>query len=253
MEKKENTLEEILFQLTLKGISSLRKVLFWGEGAEELSSYVGGWIASRGMDVILLDGANRFDPYVVSSFGKKVLIPPERLLKKILIARAFTCYQMVTLIERLVPFIEESIESSIQNWYFILLGPLGLFLDQEVSEREALYLFKRAFGRIEVMAGAGASFFIFQHSIGSHFPFRKGGRERGGESRKNFLTKRLFQFSDLVWKIYLEGQKPRVVLIKGIDFKHTLENSQLQKEEWKIGGNLHFGLRGIDGTNSSSF
>ena len=51
------------------------------------------------MDVIVLDGANGFDPYRVSSFARKALIPPERLLKRIRIARAFTCYQMATLVD----------------------------------------------------------------------------------------------------------------------------------------------------------
>ena len=56
-------------------------------------------MASKGMDVIVLDGANRFDPYMVSSVARRAMIPPEKLLKSIRIARAFTCYQMATLIE----------------------------------------------------------------------------------------------------------------------------------------------------------
>src|SRR5512134_492985 len=79
------------------------KVLFWGDGAGGISSYVAGWMAGHGMDVILLDGANRFDPYTVSFFARSIFISPETLLKKIRMARAFTCYQMATLMgEKLV-------------------------------------------------------------------------------------------------------------------------------------------------------
>ncbi len=77
-----------------------RKVLFGGERIGGISSYLAGWMAGGGIDVIVLDGANGFDPYRVSSFARKALIPPERLLKKIRIARAFTCYQMATLVRR---------------------------------------------------------------------------------------------------------------------------------------------------------
>ena len=99
--RREDSFDEILLQLTQVGLSappvSPRKVLFLGEGAGEISSYVAGWLAGKEMDVIVLDGANRFNSYTVSSFARRALISPEKLLKSIRIARAFTCYQMATL------------------------------------------------------------------------------------------------------------------------------------------------------------
>ena len=65
------TLDEVLSQVQT-GLPG--KVLFGGERAGEISSYVAGWLAGRGIDVIVLDGANRFDPYMVSSFARKALI-----------------------------------------------------------------------------------------------------------------------------------------------------------------------------------
>ena len=97
-------LDDVLLRVST---SSPQRVLFWGDGAGEISSYVAGWMAGKGIDVILLDGANCFNPYMVSSFARRALIPPERLLRKIRIARAFTCYQMATLMgERLVSLVE---------------------------------------------------------------------------------------------------------------------------------------------------
>jgi hypothetical protein len=109
-------LDQIFSELVLAGTqgqSSLqRKVLFEGERVAGISSYLAGWMAGGGIDVIVLDGANGFDPYMVSSFARKILIPPERLLKKIRIARAFTCYQMATLVERLASLLHQ--EGAIQ-------------------------------------------------------------------------------------------------------------------------------------------
>src|SRR4030067_960503 len=107
MDLQRTSIDEIFSQLVLSGppiqSASTRKALFWGEGVGEISSYVAGWMVGKGIDVIVLDGANRFNPYVASSLARKALISPERLLKKIRIARAFTCYQMANLIgEKLV-------------------------------------------------------------------------------------------------------------------------------------------------------
>jgi len=217
------SLDEILFQLTLDGLPVLpRKILFWGEGAGEISSYAAGWMAGGGRDVIVLDGANRFDPYMVSSLARKALIPPEKLLKRIRIARAFTCYQMATLVEeKLVALLrqEEAIDQTNKPWV-ILLGPISTFLDEDVPERETRPLFERMLGKIVEMAVNGISFFLFQPDP----PFSKVGttRNRGGSgglvnSKRTFLTRRLFQISTLAWRIHWEEEGAKLVLEKGVD------------------------------------
>src|SRR4030042_5615148 len=130
----KNSLEEILLQLTLDGVpASPKKVLFRGEGTGGIASHVAGWMAGKGMDVIVLDGANRFNPYMASSFARKVLISPEKILKRIRIARAFTCYQMATLIgEKLSLFLgRERFDGQTRKPWVILLGPLTTFLDED--------------------------------------------------------------------------------------------------------------------------
>ncbi len=183
---------------------TLRKVLFEGEGTGKISSYTAGWMASKGDEVIVLDGANRFDPYAVSSFARKVLIPPEGLLKRIRIARAFTCYQMATLMsEKLVCLLtEEGALDQEQKPKVILLGPITTFLDEDVPEREAGPLFERSLRRVDALTAEGISFFLFQPLIPSH-------------SKRAYLMKRLFQFSHLVWRITWEDEGPKVALEKG--------------------------------------
>ncbi|MEW6374187.1 MAG: hypothetical protein AB1502_00140 [Thermodesulfobacteriota bacterium] len=240
---RKNSLDEILLQLTRVGLPaqpvSSRKVLFWGERAGEISSYVAGWMAGKGMDVIVLDGANRFDPYMVSTFARKALIPPERLLKRIRIARAFTCYQMATLMgERLISLVgairampASRQESPLQKPWVILLGPITTFLDEDVPEREVRPLFERSLKKIEEMALRGIPFFLFQPSGFSENPpfppFSKGRMGRLMESRRTYLMRRLFQFSSLAWRICLEDQGPKMILEKRL-YKHQIPSTNIQ-------------------------
>jgi len=223
-----NSLDEVLSQLTLTHPFP-RKVLFWGDGAGGVSSYVAGWMAGRGIDVILLDGANRFNPYVVSSFARNALIPPEKLLRRIRIARAFTCYQMATLMgERLVSLLgEEGVAGRLQRSWVILLGPLTTFFDEDVPEREVRPLFERSLRKVEGMVMEGTPFFLFQPSVSPENdpPFTKGRLGRLIEPRKAYLTRSLFQFSELVWKISLDDEAPKMILEKGLT---KIADSRLQ-------------------------
>jgi hypothetical protein len=243
------SLDEILSQLTLTGPPvPPRKVLFWGEGAGEISSYLAGWMAGQGIDVIVLDGANGFDPYVVSSFAKKASIPPENLLKRIRIARAFTCYQMATLVEEKLAALlrQEGAISQTHKPWVILLGPITTFLDEDVPERETRPLFERMLRKMEEMAMDSVSFFLFQPNS----PFTKVGMSRndcrtdtrnrgraGGfvNSKRAFLARRLFQISTLVWRIHWEEEGAKLVLEKSAE-PNIIENCKLQNEKCKFVG-----------------
>lgn len=164
------------------------------------------------MDVIVLDGENRFNPYIVSSFARKALLSPEAMLKRIRIARAFTCYQMAALMERLIFLVETIHESPLQKQRVILLGPLTTFLDEDVPEREVRPLFQRALNKVEEMATEGVRFFLFQASVPSG-------------SRRADLMKRLSQFSDFIWRVSLEDEGPKVILEKRSIPNHTIFSS----------------------------
>ena len=228
------TLDEVLSQVQS---SVPRKVLFWGEGAGEISSYVAGWMAGKGIEVIVLDGANRFNAYTVSSFARRALIPPEKLLKSIRIARAFTCYQMATLVgERLISLVGAIRESPLQKPWVILLGPLTTFLDEDVPEREVRPLFERSLRKIEGIASGGVPFLLFQ----SHPPsslLRKGGEGGWMSSKRAYLMRRLFQFSNLIWRISLD-EEPQIVLEKG-----QIEENQLTGTQSQISSNYFAALK----------
>jgi len=225
--------DEIFSQLALSNPGekpvSPRKVLFWGERVGEISSYVAGWLAGKGIAVIVLDGANRFDPYMVSSFARKVLIPPERLLKGIRIARAFTCYQMAVMVgERLVSLVGAIHESPLPKPWVIILGPITPFMDEDVSEREVRPLFERSLKKIEEMALKGIPFLLFQpNGFSENPPVTKGGVGGLMSSRRAYLMRRLFQFANEVWRISLEDQEPKIVLEKELTLTKSLSHSAI--------------------------
>ena len=199
------------------------KVLFGGERVGEIASYVAGWLAGQRLDVIVLDGANRFDPYTVSFFARRAFLPPEELLKRIRIARAFTCYQMATLMgEKLTCLLKEDgrITQGQKPWV-ILLGPITTFLDEDVPEREAGPLLERSLKKVDSLVLKGISFFLFQSSV----PVR---------SKRAYLMRKLFQFSTVVWRMSLEHEGPKLVMEKGLASNDVVERSgvKVKKPDW---------------------
>jgi hypothetical protein len=188
------------------------------------------------------------------------LISPERLLKKIRIARAFTCYQMATLVERLAILLHRegnappgSIPSPFRRppagrprrkgAVGILLGPITTFLDEDVPEREIGPLFERTLQKMEGMAEEGVPLLLFQsgafsqnHSgkeTSKNSTFHKEGMGGAMGSKRAHLMRRLFQFSNLTWKVLLEEEGPKLVLEKG-PVENIREKCKLQNEKWKI-------------------
>ncbi len=260
--RRKDSFDEILLQLTQVGLSAQptfpRKVLFWGERVGEISSYVAGWLAGKGIAVIVLDGANRFDPYTVSSVARRAWIPPERLLKGIRIARAFTCYQMATLMgEPLASLLKREGATELrQRPWVILLGPLATFLDEDVSEREVRPLFERSLIKIERMASEGVPFLLFQSNPLSP-PLRKGGEGGFMSSKRAYLMRRLFQFSNEAWRVDLDGVGPKMILEKGATgLQISDRKSQIEKSVAPpfTGSEHESPTRSMsDGQDSSSF
>jgi hypothetical protein len=260
--RREDSFDEVLLQLTQVSLSAQsafpRKVLFWGNRAGEISSYVAGWLAGKGIAVIVLDGANRFDPYTVSSLARRAWIPPEKLLKSIRIARAFTCYQMATLMgERLTSLLRQEGATELrQRPWVILLGPLTTFLDEDVSEREVRPLFERSLRKIGGMASKGVPFLLFQSNPPSP-PLRKGGEGGLMSSKRAYLMRRLFQFSDEAWRVDLDGEGPKMILEKGAtELQIADRKSQIEKSVAPpFTGSEHESRtrRTSDGQDSSSF
>ena len=80
-------------------------VLAYGKPAgsvTHLALYMAFAGIAREKPVVFLDGANSFDPFLISKIARRAGLVPEELLGRIHISRAFTCHQMAALVvERL--------------------------------------------------------------------------------------------------------------------------------------------------------
>lgn len=102
----------------------------------------------RGLKVLYLDGANAFDPYILSRLARRVGQEPGAILRRLLISRAFTCHQLETLVgERLeAAMIEE------KPALVVISGWSSLFLDENVPLREALRLLQNTAATVRRLA-----------------------------------------------------------------------------------------------------
>ncbi|NUM45842.1 MAG: hypothetical protein HUU38_14150 [Anaerolineales bacterium] len=94
-------------------------------------------LALRGR-VGVLDGGNGFDAYRVARFLRRHTSQLTETLSRIHVARVFTCYQMITLLE----------ETPTSNIPHLLLDFLAPFYDENVPAAESYRLLGRALGQL---------------------------------------------------------------------------------------------------------
>ncbi len=176
---------------------AVRKALLLGDRPERLSVYLSAFTASLGFKVLVADGANSFDPYIVSKFARKEEFQPDELLKKIFVARAFTCHQLATLIrERLEPMIFPGVPTVV-----VFLGPCSMFFDEDVSRDEAALLFRKTLAKVQEMSRREI-FFLMSQSFS------------GFNKHRSFLMRELVNSTDAVLKLKSSAETLEVVLDK---------------------------------------
>ncbi len=175
----------------------VRKALIVGERPEDLTVYLSAFAASLGFRVLVADGANSFNPYIVSKFARREGFSPEGLLKKISVARAFTCHQLATLIrQRLEPGLSPGASSLV-----VLLGPCTTFFDEDVPGEEAALLFRKTLAQVQKMSQEDVSFLMSQSFSGF-------------TSRRSFLLRELARLADTVLKLKSSADALQVILDK---------------------------------------
>jgi len=131
----------------LRPFSEGRTILFSGEASSivaELASLRAQLpIEAGGLDsaVIFIDGGNRSDPYLFSSFAKQRGLKPAVAMRRVTSCRVFTFYQLAALVsEHLVRAVEDYGTKLV-----VICDVLGTFNEPELEEREA----RRVLGAVE--------------------------------------------------------------------------------------------------------
>lgn len=99
-------------------------------------------------EVVFLDGGNSIDPYGIARICKSRRIDPRLVLSRIHVARAFTAYQLATLVdERLGIAVRDSGANTV-----VVSCLLEMFFDKDIPYRESYQLIKRCLGEVGAVA-----------------------------------------------------------------------------------------------------
>jgi hypothetical protein len=129
-----------------------RSALLWGDtSVARIAVRTAATAVNHGIAVAVIDGAMAFDVTVIAADAQARRVSPARFLRRIYIARAFTCHQVATLLcERLDPLL-----ASQQVGFVILLGPCTTFFDENVPFKDAFLLFQRMLRKIAALCTHG--------------------------------------------------------------------------------------------------
>jgi hypothetical protein len=125
-----------LWKRALSPLTEGRGVLLWGEPVRGLAAAAAAWGVAREAEVLVVDAANRFDPYQLVRQARGYGLAPAAALARVRVARAFTSHQLVRLLKEVLP------ARLTPGALVVLLGPVSLFYDEQVPLSERRRLFK---------------------------------------------------------------------------------------------------------------
>jgi hypothetical protein len=118
--------------------------VFHGEHhAPRLSHYFMPRLALEGKRILFLDGANCADPRLMARLAERRGMPFAQFNQQIMLARAFTCFQLTELISRVPQFLAEFPAQVLMVTAFP-----ELYFDEDVRQADAHAAFQRALGHL---------------------------------------------------------------------------------------------------------
>jgi hypothetical protein len=117
----------------------------------DLGTTLAGRAVLSGRTVLYVDGANAFDPYILSRLAREAGQPPKAVMQRLRLSRAFTCHQLETLIVERLP----SAIAHFRPGLVVISGWSHLFHDENVPAREAFRLLQNTVRRIKSLTEAG--------------------------------------------------------------------------------------------------
>ncbi len=126
--------------------------VFHGEHyAPRLSHYFMPRLALEGKRILFLDGANCADPRLMARLAERRGMPFAQFNQQIMLARAFTCFQLTELISRVPQFLAEFPAQVLMVTAFP-----ELYFDEDVRPADAHAAFQQALGHLAGCWGLGA-------------------------------------------------------------------------------------------------
>jgi hypothetical protein len=118
--------------------------VFHGEcNAPRLSHYFMPRLALEGKRILFLDGANCADPRLMARLAERRGMPFAQFNQQIMLARAFTCFQLTELISRVPQFLAE-----FPAQVLIVTAFPELYFDEDVRPADAQAAFQQALGHL---------------------------------------------------------------------------------------------------------
>ena len=118
--------------------------VFHGEhNAPRLSHYFMPRLALEGKRILFLDGANCADPRLMARLAERRGIPFAQFNQQIMLARAFTCFQLTELISRVPQFLAQFPAQVLMVTAFP-----ELYFDEDVRQADANAAFQQALGHL---------------------------------------------------------------------------------------------------------
>jgi hypothetical protein len=175
-----------------------RSAILWGDtSVARVAVRTAAAAVDRGIAVAVIDGAIAFDVTAIAAYAQARRVPPERFLRQIYIARAFTCHQVATLLcERLDPLLAAQHVGLV-----ILLGPCTTFFDENVPFKDAFLLFQRVRGTIQALCKRGPLLLMAQAL-------------EGYRTRRALFVRELIKAVELGIRVYTVEGRRHVQLVK---------------------------------------
>jgi len=154
-------------------------------------------LLAEGKQVLCLDGANRFDPLLISRLARQRGIDASEFNRRIRVARAFTCFQLTELLARVPRFLGKFAADAL-----IVTALPDLYFDEDVREHDAVVSFRRALDALRALGPLPLSVAVFSDATSFETP------------RRAMFTQLTAQAAEL-WRSALDEATRKLRLIGG--------------------------------------
>jgi hypothetical protein len=109
-------------------------------------------LADLGRPVYVVDGDNSFRSYLIARYARAMSLDPRRALAQVQVSRAFTCYQLAEIVERLSRRADTADGVGVNCAGVVCLGLLGTLYDEDAAWPEAQRLLQEVMTHFKSVA-----------------------------------------------------------------------------------------------------